>query len=394
MTAADETGTERFEYPRRDHLGSVEAVSAAGPVLALAHDPYGARRAADWSRALTDAESAALSDVRPRGCTGHEHLDRVGLIHANGRLYDPRLGRYLSPDAAVSDPTSGQDWNGYSYVANSPLSFTDPTGMVRAGPGCNVGGVMCMDAGGGHADSPATYPEPYSVRVTIPVVTPFSVWGGGGFWGGGLPGEGGYGGPFGWFGGHAVSQASINVSGVVDRSTGVGTRGPGDRSMAETAARWALDFFVLDTVHAAAETVADVRAGNYGGAAVGAALVLCDVVKGCKLLTKVPGADRVVDWLKRRAGSRVADLPMANSQIGDKFRRHRNVDRPGYRNHLEYRQRAIDILNDPTSKKTVYPKASSRYPGETHYQLGDELLRLDSDGAFRSLYHLKDKPRR
>ena len=38
---------------------------------------------------------------------------------------------------------SSQDWNGYSYVANSPLSFTDPTGMVRAGS-CNVGGVMCM----------------------------------------------------------------------------------------------------------------------------------------------------------------------------------------------------------------------------------------------------------
>ena len=88
---------------------------------------------------------------------------------------------------------------------------------------------MCLDNGGGHADSPATYPEPYSARVTIPVVTPFSVWGGGAFWGGGLPGEGGFGGPFGWFGGYAVSQASINVSGAVDRSTGQSARGPGDR---------------------------------------------------------------------------------------------------------------------------------------------------------------------
>ena len=228
-------GTEGFEYPHRDHLGSVEAVSAAGPVLALAYDPYGARRAADWSRALTDAESAALSDVQPRGFTGHEHLARVGLIHANGRLYDPRLGRYLSPDPVVSDPTSSQDWNGYSYVANSPLSFTDPTGMVRAGPGCNVGGVMCMDAGGGHADSPATYPEPYSVRVTIPVVTPFSVWGGGAFWGGGLPGEGGYGGAFGWFGGYTVGHASINVSGVVDRATSMKAQGPGTRPLEDSS---------------------------------------------------------------------------------------------------------------------------------------------------------------
>ena len=224
--------SERVEYLHRDHLGSVVAVSnAAGRAThRLAYDPYGARRAADWSRALTPAESAAVSDAQPRGFTGHEHLDRVGLIHANARLYDPRLGRYLSPDPAVSDPTHSQSWNGYAYVANSPLSFTDPTGMVRAGPGCNVGGVMCLDDGaGGHADSPATYPEPYSVRVTIPVVTPFSVWGGGAFGGYGLPGEGGFGGAFGWLGGYTVRHASINVSGVIHRSTGSSARGPGDR---------------------------------------------------------------------------------------------------------------------------------------------------------------------
>ena len=225
--------SERVEYLHRDHLGSVVAVSnaAGGATHRLAYDPYGARRAADWSRALTPAESAAVSDAQPRGFTGHEHLDRVGLIHANARLYDPRLGRYLSPDPAVTDPTHSQSWNGYAYVANSPLSFTDPTGMVRAGPGCNVGGVMCLDDGaGGHADSAATYPQPYSVRVTIPVVTPFSLWGGGAFWGYGLPGEGRFGGAFGWFGGYTVSHASINVSGVIDRSTGVGAQAPGDRA--------------------------------------------------------------------------------------------------------------------------------------------------------------------
>lgn len=31
----------------------------------------------------------------PRGFTGHEHLDGVGLIHMNGRVYDPVLGRFL-----------------------------------------------------------------------------------------------------------------------------------------------------------------------------------------------------------------------------------------------------------------------------------------------------------
>ena len=226
-------GSERFEYLHRDHLGSVELVTGpSGKAVArLAYDPYGARRASDWSRSLTAAESAALSDVHPRGFTGHEHLDRVGLIHAGGRLYDPRLGRYLGPDPAVSDPARSQDWNGYAYVANGPLSFTDPTGTVRAGPGCNVAGVLCLDAGGGHADSAATYPKPFSFHLTIPVLLPFPGSGYGSFPDFGIGGEGRFGGAFGWRGGHAVAYAPVTISGTVASPTGVKEQGPGDRPM-------------------------------------------------------------------------------------------------------------------------------------------------------------------
>ena len=34
--------------------------------------------------------------VTPRGYTGHEHLDRFGLIHMNGRIYDPASGEIFS----------------------------------------------------------------------------------------------------------------------------------------------------------------------------------------------------------------------------------------------------------------------------------------------------------
>ena len=149
--------TAHFEYAHRDHLGSVEAISrlvdGALSVRHLAYDPYGSRRATDWTRSLTAAEKATLAgtlrETTSRGFTGHEQLDRVGLIHMHGRMYDPVLGRYLSPDAAVSHPGFSQSWNGYAYVSNSPLSYTDPTGMVQAGPGCNVGGVMCLGSNGG-----------------------------------------------------------------------------------------------------------------------------------------------------------------------------------------------------------------------------------------------------
>uniref|UniRef100_UPI0024A67658 RHS repeat-associated core domain-containing protein n=1 Tax=Pelagibius sp. Alg239-R121 TaxID=2993448 RepID=UPI0024A67658 len=65
----------------------------------------------------------------PRGFTGHEHLDGVGLIHMNGRVYDPTLGRFLSADPNVQAPDDTQSFNRYSYVKNNPLSYTDPSGF-------------------------------------------------------------------------------------------------------------------------------------------------------------------------------------------------------------------------------------------------------------------------
>ncbi len=66
--------------------------------------------------------------VTHRGFTGHEMLDNVGLVHMNGRVYDPNLGRFLSVDPVFAFPTNTQSLNPYSYVLNNPLSVTDPTG--------------------------------------------------------------------------------------------------------------------------------------------------------------------------------------------------------------------------------------------------------------------------
>jgi RHS repeat-associated protein len=64
-----------------------------------------------------------------RGFTGHEHLAELGLIHMNGRIYDPVLGRFLQADPIIQAPHNAQSHNRYSYVMNNPLSFTDPSGF-------------------------------------------------------------------------------------------------------------------------------------------------------------------------------------------------------------------------------------------------------------------------
>ncbi|MDE6151691.1 MAG: RHS repeat-associated core domain-containing protein [Prevotella sp.] len=65
-----------------------------------------------------------------RGYTGHEMLPEFGLINMNGRVYDPTLGRFLSPDNYVQMPDNTQSFNRYSYCINNPLKYVDPSGEL------------------------------------------------------------------------------------------------------------------------------------------------------------------------------------------------------------------------------------------------------------------------
>ncbi len=58
-----------------------------------------------------------------------------GLDHATFRQYSPAQGRWMSPDPYLGSYNFGdpQSFNRYSYVGNSPLSFTDPDGLAPEG---------------------------------------------------------------------------------------------------------------------------------------------------------------------------------------------------------------------------------------------------------------------
>ncbi|TQV66157.1 hypothetical protein FKG94_27425 [Exilibacterium tricleocarpae] len=125
-------GSGEYRYKHRDHLGSLVAKSGeqathANDVEWLANGPWGERRYQIWNGSLDEGYQP---DDAARGFTGHEHLDSVSLIHMNGRVYDPQLGRFLSPDPLVQAPLNSQSYNRYSYVFNNPLSFVDPTGYA------------------------------------------------------------------------------------------------------------------------------------------------------------------------------------------------------------------------------------------------------------------------
>jgi hypothetical protein len=62
-------------------------------------------------------------------------------VYLRARYYDPTVGRFLTADSIVPDPFSSQGWNGYTYVANNPLRFVDPSGHCFALTGVDF--IVC-----------------------------------------------------------------------------------------------------------------------------------------------------------------------------------------------------------------------------------------------------------
>ena len=119
-----------YFYLHRDHLGSILAITNSnGETVEKRHfDAWGSLTKYKNINGITTVPEFAGGLFLDRGYTGHEHLVGVGLIHMNGRLYDPQLHRFLQPDNFVQDPYNTQNYNRYGYVLNNPLKYTDPSG--------------------------------------------------------------------------------------------------------------------------------------------------------------------------------------------------------------------------------------------------------------------------
>lgn len=113
---------ERTQYLHAGRLGSIEATSdGAGNATVQSYDPFGAIR--DEGLSFTFGDSGLTN-----GYTGHEH-DVEGLINMQGRMYAPKLARFLSPDPIMQDIFDPRTLNAYSYVWNNPVNNTDPSGF-------------------------------------------------------------------------------------------------------------------------------------------------------------------------------------------------------------------------------------------------------------------------
>ncbi|WP_169337027.1 RHS repeat domain-containing protein [Algicola sagamiensis] len=112
-----------------DALGSTTAVTDENGVVVSQSlfDPFGKRQD-------VIASSSKIDQYQPmeenRGFTGHEEINRTGIIHMNGRIYDMDVGRFMQADPFIQYPSDTQGYNRYAYVQNNPLKFTDPSGFL------------------------------------------------------------------------------------------------------------------------------------------------------------------------------------------------------------------------------------------------------------------------
>jgi RHS repeat-associated protein len=134
-------GSNTLYYLLKDHLGSASVVlDSSGVLIANGEQryyPYGEKR----------ITTAALPTDRLY--TGQLELASLGgIYHYGARFYSPRLGRFLSADSIVPEPTNPQGLNRYSYGYNHPVKYVDPSGheaCYDTGVEIGTGGISQAD---------------------------------------------------------------------------------------------------------------------------------------------------------------------------------------------------------------------------------------------------------
>jgi RHS repeat-associated protein len=122
------------------HGGQIVAMrQGTGGLTWLAGDHQGTSQVAVNSANLSVTRRRQLPFGGPRGTAAAWPGDRgfvggttdssTGLTHLGAREYDPATGRFISLDP-VLDPTDPRQMNGYAYANNSPISSSDPSGLI------------------------------------------------------------------------------------------------------------------------------------------------------------------------------------------------------------------------------------------------------------------------
>jgi len=175
MLVDTSNATTSWRYFHQDHLSTIEVVTDQNGALVerLSYDAWGKRRNLDGTDSATP-----IGAIDKRGYTDQEELDGIGLVHMNGRVYDPVIARFTSPDPIIQTAYDPQAHNRYAYASNRPLRFVDPTGFddidsafsyasngLSCSGSCGVlGGNVAIPDGGGWGDLSTGYVDSVTIN--------------------------------------------------------------------------------------------------------------------------------------------------------------------------------------------------------------------------------------
>jgi RHS repeat-associated protein len=114
----------RTQFYHANHLGSSSVITDGNGAKKekMEYFPFGTyRESVDYDAGFPDVFYTF---------TGQEDDDDLGFYNFKARIYDPVLGRFISPDTLIPSPEDPQAMNRYSYAMNNPLIYVDPTGHI------------------------------------------------------------------------------------------------------------------------------------------------------------------------------------------------------------------------------------------------------------------------
>lgn len=132
LLAIYEPGASALRYVLTDAQGSTRAVLNSNGTVMARHDylPFGEEIGVGIGlRSSGQGFGVTNTNRRKYGLT--ERDASTGLDHTWWRKYENLSGRWTSPDPVRGTIAAPQSFNAYTYAANDPVNFIDPTGLFR-----------------------------------------------------------------------------------------------------------------------------------------------------------------------------------------------------------------------------------------------------------------------
>ncbi len=81
----------------------------------------------DFGTSISFGDSSVKNELT---YTGAVYDELTGLYYMNARYYDSGTGRFLSQDSVRGNAKDENTWILYTYCANDPINYVDPSGQI------------------------------------------------------------------------------------------------------------------------------------------------------------------------------------------------------------------------------------------------------------------------